>query len=91
MGSVQTDISRLIQKDIGSKETSRQKDVGKHFRQTLTELTGKTLAKETLRFSPDRHQQILQTDTDRKRTTEISRSASSVPSRQSADITKVRW
>ena len=75
---------------MNSVERDLAKDVGKHFRQTLTELTGKTLARETLRFSPDRHQQILQTDIDRKGTTEISRSASGVTSRQSADTIKVR-
>ena len=67
------------------------KDAGKHFRQTLIEITRRHWQEKTLELSLDRHQQILQTDIDRKRTTEISRSASSVPSRQSADITKVRW
>ena len=34
------------------------KDAGKYFRQTPIEITRKILARKTLGFSPDRHQQV---------------------------------
>ena len=67
--SIQVDISRFLTTNIDRKKTDAGKlDIGLilgDIKQTLIEIT-RNIGKKTLELSLDRHQQILQTNFDRK-------------------------
>ena len=52
LGSVQTDINRSLQTDIG------ERNGGNQFRKTPIEPIRQTLVKRNIGFGPDRHQQV---------------------------------